>query len=88
MSPSLPFDPFDLFAIIAFAVIDCGTPPSSSHVQVTLRGGTKYQAIATYACSQSSGQRCLEGPSTRHCNADGKWSGKQPVCVGKYLPIF
>ena len=66
-------------------MIDCGTPPSSPYLQITARGGTKYQAIATYTCSQSAGQRCLDGPSTRHCNADGQWSGKQPTCVGLYL---
>lgn len=65
-------------------VIDCGTPPSSAYMQITLRRGTKYQATATYVCSQSGGQRCLDGPSTRHCNADGNWSGKQPTCVGQY----
>jgi len=62
-------------------IIDCGSPPSSAYLQISMHGNTYYQARATYSCSQSGGQRCLEGPSTRHCNADGNWSGKQPRCV-------
>ncbi|XP_065058048.1 sushi, von Willebrand factor type A, EGF and pentraxin domain-containing protein 1-like [Rhopilema esculentum] len=68
-------------ATMTCELIDCGMPPSKPYMQVTLRHGTKYSAIATYTCSQSGGQKCLEGPATRHCNADGKWSGTEPSCI-------
>ena len=73
-----------LYFVLHLTVIDCGMPPSKPYMQVTLRHGTKYQAIATYTCSQSGGQKCLEGPATRHCNADGKWSGTEPSCIGEW----
>jgi len=70
-------------AVATCELIDCGSPPSSPYLHITTLGGTKYQATASYTCSQSGGQRCLDGPSKRHCNADGKWSGAQPKCVAK-----
>eukprot|EP00794_Sanderia_malayensis_P006970 gene6970-7755_t len=68
-------------ATMTCQVIDCGRPASSPSLVITLHGNTYYQARVTYSCSQSGGQRCLDGPSTRYCNADGQWSGKQPTCI-------
>eukprot|EP00794_Sanderia_malayensis_P006969 gene6969-7754_t len=68
-------------ATMTCQVIDCGRPASSPSLVITLHGNTYYQARVTYSCSQIGGQRCLDGPSTRYCNADGQWSGKQPTCI-------
>uniref|UniRef100_A0A6P8IYU7 Sushi, von Willebrand factor type A, EGF and pentraxin domain-containing protein 1-like n=1 Tax=Actinia tenebrosa TaxID=6105 RepID=A0A6P8IYU7_ACTTE len=59
-------------------IVDCGNvkPPYGGYR--TLPGGTKYQAVVTYTCKP---QHHLQGKPSRVCQADGTWSGSQPVCL-------
>lgn len=72
---------YDPHTLKLFLVVDCGDlkPPYGGYR--SLPGGTNYQAVATYTCKP---QHHLQGKQTRVCQADGKWSGSQPVCLGNY----
>lgn len=66
----------------ADAVVDAGpqcaplTAPPHGTVAVTNEGN--YPSTATYACGPSLG---LSGGSARVCQADGSWSGIEPICL-------
>ena len=58
-------------------VIDCGEPPSvdGGGFNVT---ETTFQSLARYGCNEGF---TLSGSQSRTCQADGTWSGTDPVCV-------
>ena len=60
-------------------MIDCGglTSPANGKVDVS---STLHMATSDYSCN--TGYE-LNGPDTRTCGDNGKWSGKTPSCERK-----
>ena len=56
---------------------NCGAPGSPSNGSVSTPSGTDEGDSANYSCN---GGYCLEGNSTRTCQADSSWSGSVPAC--------
>ena len=74
---------FTLFSTVA----DCGTL-SVANGEVTFeaaagRGETEFESVATYTCNTGYN---LVGNAMRTCQADGTWSGSDPLCQSKYVP--
>ena len=63
-----------------YIVVDCGDldPPPYGNVSLN---STFYQSLATYYCITGYN---LTGNSTRYCQANGQWSGEDPVCESKH----
>ena len=61
--------------------------PSLSHPlngNVALSSGNAMGSTATYTCN--NGYRA-SFTATRYCQADGQWSGGEPSCIRKCLPL-
>ena len=71
---------FDNFSI----VVDCESlsAPTNGAVNDSL---TTYQSVATYQCNTGYN---LIGESDRTCQADGNWSGVEPICQSNGLIEF
>ena len=65
------------FLFLLSPVVDCGVPPSvdGGGFNVT---ETTFQSMARYGCNDGF---TLSGSQSRTCQADGTWSGTDPVCV-------
>ena len=59
-------------------IIDCGNlrDPRNGDVKLT---GTRVGAKAIYKCNRGF---ILKGSNVRKCQTNGRWSGKEPVCIG------
>ena len=57
--------------------VECTQPPDFENGEV-LAVGLYYRNVSRYQCD--AGYR-LEGPETRECGADGKWTGNEPHCT-------
>ena len=66
---------------ISLLVVNCGEPPAIANGQ---HHGSdySYNAKVTFSCVASNFK--LSGSEERICQADGTWSGTQPVCLGKF----
>ena len=62
------------------AVIDCGELPPPKNGAVTFFP----DVLGTQARFSCFRDYRLEGNPIRFCQADGEWSGTQPICVGKH----
>ena len=62
-----------------FSVADCGDPGNPYGGFRHLKTNTKYSSKVTYTCKA---HHHLEGEDNQVCQADGKWSGSKPVCLG------
>ena len=58
-------------------VVDCGVPPSVDGGDFNVTE-TTFESIARYGCNEGF---TLSGSQSRTCQADGTWSGTDPVCV-------
>ena len=56
---------------------DCGDPPPVGNGDFNTTG-TIFQSVAEYACNEGF---TLSGSQSRTCQADGTWSGADPVCM-------
>ena len=75
-SKSIKYTPlFDLFFLNI--VIDCGEPLSVDDGSFNVTE-TTFQSMARYGCNEGF---TLSGSQSRTCQADGTWSGTDPVCV-------
>ena len=63
--------------------IDCGALTNPDNGRVDTPQGTTFNQVATYSCN--SGYE-LVGNITRACQADGMWSGSEPIC-GKFITM-
>jgi len=57
--------------------VDCGTLTDPANGQVSHTAGTAFGQTATYSCDLGYN---LVGDSTRTCQANGMWSGNEPIC--------
>ena len=67
--------------ILLLIVADCG-PLNIDNGEVRFqpvagRGETEFESVATYTCNTGY---VLTGNAMRTCQADGTWSGLEPVC--------
>ena len=62
--------------------MDCGTLTDPANGQVNNTAGTTFGQTATYTCDIGYN---LVGENTRICQADGIWSGIDPLCQGMLL---
>ena len=60
--------------------VDCGPLDDIPNGRVIIRPNTRFQSTASYSCNQGFQ---LVGQQQRQCQADGNWSGREPVCVRK-----
>ena len=67
------------FLSLPLLVVDCGILDDIPEGAVSTPQGTLYGATASYSCT--TGYR-LVGNGTRECQADGRWSGSEPLCKG------
>ena len=67
-----------------FTAIPCGNLSSPANGQVILDAST-FGSQANYSCSEGY---ILNGNSTRVCQADGQWSGSEPICEGQCTTII
>ncbi|XP_078468411.1 sushi, von Willebrand factor type A, EGF and pentraxin domain-containing protein 1-like isoform X2 [Lampetra planeri] len=58
--------------------ITCDSPTEGPHLISSSPSRLEFGSAITYTCEK---EMTLNGPSTRTCQADGTWSGKDPVCV-------
>ncbi|XP_061430288.1 sushi, von Willebrand factor type A, EGF and pentraxin domain-containing protein 1-like isoform X1 [Lethenteron reissneri] len=58
--------------------ITCDSPAEGPHLISSSPSRLEFGSAITYTCEK---EMTLNGPSTRTCQADGTWSGKDPVCV-------
>ena len=49
--------------------------------RVDFSSGTTFGSTATYECTSPF---AVNGTETRVCEANGTWSGEEPLCTGKY----
>ena len=63
--------------------VDCGALTNPDNGRVDTPQGTTLNQVATYSCN--SGYE-LVGDTTRTCQADGIWSGSEPIC-GKLITM-
>ena len=56
---------------------DCGDPPLVENGDFNTTG-TIFQSVAEYGCDEGF---TLSGSQSRTCQANGTWSGADPVCV-------
>ena len=61
--------------------VDCGPLMNPANGTVDITQGTTFNQVATYSCDTGYG---LVGNMTRTCQADGTWSGSEPIC-GKFM---
>ena len=62
--------------------MNCSTLSSPANGQVSHFAGTAFGQTATYSCDTGYN---LVGDSTRMCQANGRWSGSEPICQGRLL---
>ena len=67
-----------LFMIVSSIAVPCGTLNNPTNGQVNVEGNT-FGSESNYSCSEGY---VLNGNSTRMCQADGQWSGSEPICEG------
>jgi len=60
--------------------VDCGELSAPANGQVS-DPQTTFGSDATYSCNLSY---TVSGNSVRTCQADGSWSGTEPVCESKW----
>lgn len=65
-------------------VVNCGTPPPVTNGVIT-GSDYSYNSTITYSCIAANYK--LSGPLERICQADGQWSGTQPVCLGNFVVV-
>uniref|UniRef100_A0A6A7FRK1 CUB and sushi domain-containing protein 1-like n=2 Tax=Hirondellea gigas TaxID=1518452 RepID=A0A6A7FRK1_9CRUS len=59
--------------------VDCGIPDDIQHGEMTLVNGTTYLgSVSAYECDADY---WLDGPMTRSCLKDGRWTGDRPYCI-------
>ena len=58
-------------------VVDCGDPPLVDNGNFNVADIT-FASVAEYGCNEGY---ALSGSQSRTCQADGTWSGADPVCV-------
>lgn len=68
-----------LYHLSLHAAVDCGVlePPLNGKVMLM---GTTVGSLALYNCDLG---HILLGSAMRKCDANGEWSGSEPVCGGK-----
>ena len=66
-----------LISLFLNIVIDCGEPPSVDDGGFNVTE-TTFESLAQYGCNEGF---TLSGSQSRTCQADGTWSGTDPVCV-------
>lgn len=71
------YNPVTWFSL---AAILCPSLPGIEHGRVIV-AGNKIGYVARYVCRAGFN---LIGSSTRTCQGNGQWSGKQPECKGQY----
>ena len=69
--------PYYLISLFLKIVIDCGEPPSVDDGGFNATA-TTFESMAQYNCNEGF---TLSGSQSRTCQADGTWSGTEPVCV-------
>ena len=70
--------------ISTFTAILCPNLRDPDNGQVTVTGRTP-TSTATYVCDSGY---LLDGVETRVCQNNGRWSGRPPVCTGKYIYTY
>ena len=58
-------------------MVDCGVPPFIGNGDFNVTE-TTFESVAEYGCNEGF---TLSGSQSRTCQADGTWSGADPVCV-------
>ena len=67
---------------VLHTVVDCRDLNSPTNGQVSLDGGTVFNATATYTCDSTSELTPPDG-GTRTCQANGEWTGTAAICKCK-----
>lgn len=72
---------------IFYTAADCGSLPAPINGNLTAVPATTFESIAVYTCN--SGFNII-GQATRTCQADGIWSGSEPMCAlaGKFSSFY
>lgn len=73
------------FLFIFHTVVMCPDLPSPPNADVQHPNGPEYQSTAVYTCD--NGYERSSGNLERTCEADGTWSGSEPVCSGETLTL-
>lgn len=68
-APSLPL-----------TAVSCGNPGTPTHGTIVSSDGVLFSSSVIYACWE--GYRTT-GLTTRHCTANGTWTGTAPDCTGQ-----
>ena len=66
-----------MLLLYVYTAVVCKPLPPPKNGDVVFNPGTTFMSTATFSCDY--GLR-LVGSKVRKCQANGKWSGEQPVC--------
>lgn len=63
------------------AAVSCGNPGTPAHGRIVSSDGVLFSSSVVYACWD--GYR-TSGLTTRHCTANGTWTGTAPDCTREW----
>lgn len=66
------------------SLVTCPSLPIFTNGAVVCSAGLNFNSVCTYTCNTNF--EVVSGSSTRSCQADGSWSGSQPVCAQVTCP--
>ena len=65
--------------------VSCGNPGTPTHGKIISSDGVVFSSSVVYACWD--GYR-TSGLTTRHCTANGTWTGTAPDCTREWTPSW
>ena len=73
------------YCVFLCTVVDCGNLLSPSMGSVTFSSGMTFGSTASFECDSGY---MLVGEEELTCQADGQWSGEEPICMCKETATY
>lgn len=69
---------------VSLTAVSCGNPGTPTHGAIVSSDGVHFSSSVIYACWE--GYR-TSGLMTRHCTANGTWTGTAPDCTSESVAV-